>query len=226
MPADAGPAQADRVTIVVSHFVDAADEDAFLAWQAKVTEAERRFPGFLGAELFRPVPGVQPEWTALYRYDSDEHVDAWLSSAERRCLLEEGERFRDFRLSRISSPFGSWFGAPSPGAPASPASWKTAFSVLVALYPTVVLLTLAISEIWPTASLWQALLLGNICSVSLLTWLFMPAVTRALRFWLVPGPSGGFTRRADLLGLAACVAFLASAALIFWLTTTQLWHLP
>jgi uncharacterized protein len=217
---------ADLVTVVVSHRVDPADEEEFRRWQQRITEAERTFPGFQGAELFRPVPGVQPAWTALYRYDSDEHADAWLESDVRRRLLAEGRRFQDFELRRISSPFGSWFAQPGEeDAGASPANWKTALSVLVGLYPTVVLLTLAISEIWPKASLWQSLLVGNIASVSLLTWVVMPIVTRALRFWLVPG-RGGFTMRTDLIGTVASIGFLTLAALIFWLVTTQLWQLP
>jgi uncharacterized protein len=213
-------------TVLVSHPVDPADEDEFLAWQQRVTDAERQFPGFLGAELFRPVPGAQREWTALYRYDSDEHVNAWLESAERQRLLAEGERFRDFELRRISSPFGSWFSSPDDGGEnRGPARWKTALSVLVALYPTVVLLTLGISEVWGSAPLWLSLLIGNIMSVSLLTWVVMPIVTRVLRFWLVPArgrPAG----RVDVIGAVASIGFLTFAALIFWLCTTQVWHLP
>lgn len=214
----------DVVTVVVSHVVDPADEDEFLAWQQQVTDAERRYPGFLGAELFRPVPGMQREWTALYRYDSDEHVDGWLQSAERRHLLAQGRRFQDFELRRISSPFGSWFAPPGEaGEGAAPAQWKTALSVLAGLYPTVVLLTLAISEIWSSAPLWASLLLGNVLSVSLLTWVVMPVVTRALRSWLAPGP---LPRRLEIAGTVASVAFLTLAALVFWLVTTQIWHLP
>jgi hypothetical protein len=216
----------DVVTIMVSHPVDPAAEQDFLDWQRRVTDAERTFPGFQGAELFRPVPGVQDEWTALYRFDSDEHVDAWLESPQRRDLLAEGERFSDFRLKRISSPFGSWFAADEErtgGRP--PARWKTAFSVLVGLYPTVVLLTLGISEIWPSGPLWATLLLGNVLSVSLLTWLVMPVVTRALRFWLAPDGTGP-DARLDTWGLVASVVFLTLAALVFWLITTQVWHLP
>jgi antibiotic biosynthesis monooxygenase (ABM) superfamily enzyme len=67
---------AAMVTVVVSHPVEPADQAEFLAWQDRVTDAERQFPGFRGAELYRPVPGVQDEWTALYRYDSDEHASA------------------------------------------------------------------------------------------------------------------------------------------------------
>jgi len=224
---------AEMVTIVVSHPVAQDDQDEFLAWQDRVTDAERQFPGFRGAELYRPVPGVQDEWTALYRYDCDEHASAWLESDERKRLLREGERFKDFELHRISSPFGSWFAPPGPKggeggedwAQAAPPNWKQGLSVLVALYPTVVLLTLGISEIWPKGPLWATLLVGNICSVSLLTWLFMPAVTRALRFWLVPGHRVS-RARVDFLGAAASVGFLTLAALVFWLCTTRIWHLP
>jgi len=218
--------EADEVTVVVSHPVSPSDEDAFLAWQDRVTDAERGFDGFRGAELFRPVTGIQEEWTALYRFDSDEHLDAWLESAERQRLLDEGKRFKNFSLKRISAPFGSWF-APSggDGGGEAPAQWKTALSVLVGLYPTVVLLTLAISEIWKKAELWESLLIGNILSVSLLTWVVMPIVTRALRFWLEP-EGGHATARVNALGAMASAAFLALAALVFWLCTTQIWHLP
>jgi uncharacterized protein len=216
----------DVVTIVVSHPVDKEVEQDFLDWQQRVTDAEREFPGFLGGELFRPVPGVQEEWTALYRFDTDEHVDAWLESPQRHALLEEGSRFRDFRLERISSPFGSWFAADEggPGGHA-PARWKTAISVLVGLYPTVVLLTLAISAIWPNGPLWATLLVGNMLSVSLLTWVVMPIVTRALRFWLAPA-SDRESARLDGVGAVVSIAFLTLAALVFWLITRQVWHLP
>jgi antibiotic biosynthesis monooxygenase (ABM) superfamily enzyme len=224
---------AEMVTIVVSHPVNPADQGAFLAWQDRVTDAERQFPGFRGAELYRPVPGVQDEWTALYRYDSEEHACGWLESDERQRLLREGERFKEFELHRISSPFGSWFAPPSSqggkggegGEQAGPPNWKTGLSVLVALYPTVVLLTLAISEIWPGGPLWATLLVGNICSVSLLTWVVMPVVTRALRFWLVPDRQIS-RARIDFTGAAISIGFLTIAALVFWLCTTQIWHLP
>jgi hypothetical protein len=219
-------ADTDVVTVVVSHPVAAPDEEAFLAWQDRVTDAERQFDGFRGAELFRPVPGVQDEWTALYRFDTDEHLNAWLESPQRQRLLDQGKRFKEFKLHRISSPFGSWFEPPEgEGAGEGPAQWKTALSVLVGLYPTVVLLTLAVHGAWPTAELWVSLLIGNILSVSLLTWVVMPVVTRALRFWLAAEDSRA-SARLDAIGALVSVAFLAFAAFVFWLITTQVWHLP
>ncbi|MGP0029476.1 MAG: antibiotic biosynthesis monooxygenase [Acidimicrobiales bacterium] len=216
----------DLITVVVSHPVDPAEEEAFLAWQGRVTEAEKAFAGYRGSELFRPVPGVQDEWTAMFRFDTQEHLDAWLGSPARARLLSEGRKFHDFSLRRIASPFGSWFSFEGGSAPAeAPAQWKTALSVLVGLYPTVVLLTLAIDEIWKHGELWASLLVGNIVSVCLLTWVVMPVVTRLLHFWLAPDPIRAGPRL-DAIGAAVSVGFLTLAALLFWLITTQIWSLP
>jgi antibiotic biosynthesis monooxygenase (ABM) superfamily enzyme len=188
-----------------------------------MTRAEQAFPGFMGSELFRPVPGVQDGWTSVFKFDTVEHLNAWLESDVRKQLLDEGEAFRDFELRRITGPFGSWF-ATGAGDAAAPSQWKTALSVLVGLYPTVVFLTITIAEIWD-GPLWATLLIGNVLSVGLLTWVVMPVVTRALRFWLAPAP-GHESRRLDAIGAVVSIAFLTLAALVAWLVTTQIWHLP
>ena len=221
-----GEDDAPLATVVVSHAVRAADEADFLAWQDRMTEAESRSGGFRGSELFPPVPGVQTEWTALYRFASAADLERWLASDERRGLLDEGERFQDFRMRRVSGTFGSWFPVTGTGVDAAPVpNWKSALSVLVGLYPTVVLLTLALGKIWPTAQLWESLLLGNVLSVTLLTWVVMPTVNRVFAFWLTPGRDTA-QPRTDVTGAVVSVLFLTLAAAVFWLVTVQIWTLP
>jgi len=219
-----GEREEDFVTVVVTHPVDPDLVDEFLDWQERVTAAERTFPGFGGAEVFPPVPGLQEGWTTVFRFDTEDHLNAWLESPERRRLLDESAHFRDFELHRIGGLFGSWFSFGRDDAEVPP-EWKTALSVLVGLYPTVVLLTLAINEVWENGELWATLLLGTAVSVTLLTWVVMPIVTRALRFWLVPDPSRA-SRRLDAIGAALSIGFLTLAAIVFWLVTTQIWTPP
>ena len=84
-------------------------------------------PGSAGTELFRPVEGVQEEWTALYRYETADDLDRWLTSDERKQLLAEGEKFSDFHARTIDNSFGSWFAFDEHGAEAPPPSnFKTA----------------------------------------------------------------------------------------------------
>ncbi|MFC4603400.1 antibiotic biosynthesis monooxygenase [Rhodococcus kronopolitis] len=213
----------DVATVVVTHPYLPGAEAEFLAWQRRVVEAEAKFPGFRGSRLHRPVPGIQDSWTTVVSFDTAAHLDGWLGSPDRAALLAERRDRRDFEVQRIVDPYGSWFPAAGPGAVAT-ASWKTALSVLVGLYPTVVVLTVALTELWPDAALWFTLLVGNVASVALLTWVVMPVVTRALGFWLEPADHRD--RRRDTLGLVVSLAFLAAAAVVFWLVTTVLWTLP
>jgi hypothetical protein len=219
----------EPVTVVVSHRVAAGREDAFTAFQQRMTQAERGFPGFMGADLFPPVVGVQEDWTAVYRFDSDAHLDAWLQSPQRAALLAGSDEFSDFGEHRVSGPFGNWFSfstdGDAGGGGVSPPLWKTAVAVLVGLYPTIVLLTLGISQLWPSAKLWWSILLSNLISVSLLTWVVMPLANRALRFWLEPDPRAAGPRL-DALGLVVSLAFLTLTALVFWLVTSVFWSLP
>ena len=97
------------VTVVVSHRVHPDNVDDFLAWQRRMSQEEGKFEGFRGTEIFRPIEGVQDEWTTLYRFDNAEHLDAWLTSVKRREILAEGEKFNDYKMRAIDNSFGSWF---------------------------------------------------------------------------------------------------------------------
>lgn len=210
------------VTVVVSHRVEPGRETEFVAWQDRMIEAERTFPGFRGSELHRPIPGVQDEWTILCSFAATEDLDRWLDSPERAALLTAAPHFEAFEVHRIANPYGSWFPPDGSGQDPGPSAWKTAVSVLVGLYPTVVILTLFIDEVWPAAPLWLSLLVGNIASVALLTWAVMPIVNRCLGFWLRSRDD----RRTDLLGLGCSLGFLTLAAVVFYLVTRVFWSLP
>lgn len=212
------------VTVVVSHNVAADRESDFLAWQQRIGAIERAFPGFRSSELHPPIPGVQDAWTIVNTFASAEDLNHWLDSPERQAILEEGAEFEDFDIQRIASPYGAWFQASRDSAGGMPPLWKQAVSVLVGLYPTVVLLTLGLSEIWPGSQLWISLLVGNVLSCTLLTWVVMPIVTRALGFWLEPEDKAG--TRVDVLGLVVSIVFLTFAATLFYLVTRVIWHLP
>jgi uncharacterized protein len=213
------------VTVAVSHRVNPDDTDEFIDWQDRLRLAESKFPGFRGTELFRPVAGVQDEWTALYRYDSAADLDRWLVSDERKQLLAEGEKFADYKSRTIDNSFGNWFAFDEHGDEAPPPSdLKTSIAVWVGLYPTVVLLSLAL---WPLKMpLWLNLLVGNLCSSLTMTFLTMPYyVNPLLKHWLRPPP--GIPRaRTNWRGIGICFAALAFWTVVFYFVTRVFWHLP
>ncbi|MEU9499344.1 antibiotic biosynthesis monooxygenase [Streptomyces sp. NPDC048196] len=213
------------VTVVVTHRVHPDQVDDFLDWQRRMDQEESAFEGFRGTELFRPVEGLQDEWTTLYRFDNAEHLDAWLTSAERQEVLAEGSKFNDFRLRTIDNSFGSWFAFDENGRQAPPPSeTKSAVAVWVGLYPTVVLLTLALAPLG--MPLWLGLLVGNLLSSFIMSFLTMPHyVNRLLKRWLRPPPDAP-RARTNLVGLGVVAAVMAFWAVVFYVVTTQIWTLP
>ena len=213
------------VTVVVTHRVKPEDVDDFLAWQDRLRLAESKFDGFRGSEFFRPIEGVQDEWTALYRYATAENLDTWLKSEERQKLLAEGNKFSDFQLRTVDNSFGSWFAFDGDGVDAAPPSeTRTSIAVWAGLYPTVVILTLLVSPLH--MPLWLGLLVGNLFSSFAMTFLTMPFyVNPLLKRWLRP-PAECAESAHVLAGLATVAALNLFWVVVFYLVTKVFWHLP
>jgi antibiotic biosynthesis monooxygenase (ABM) superfamily enzyme len=213
------------VTVAVSHRVSPENVDEFIAWQDRLRRAESKLPGYRGSELFRPIKGIQDEWTALYRYGSAADLEAWLVSEERKQLLEEGAKFADFHSRTIDNSFGSWFAFDAHGEPASPPSdIKTSLAVWFGLYPTVMVLTLLLLPMhFP---LWLNLLIGNLLSSVTMTLVTMPFyVNRLLKDWLHPQLKPP-RPQANWRGVAIILGGLGFWTVVFYLTTRVFWQLP
>jgi len=213
------------MTVVVTHRVSQEDITEFLAWQDRLRLAESQFNGFRGTEVFRPVEGVQDEWTALYRFENADDLDKWLISKERQQLLAEGEKFSDFHSRTIDNSFGSWFAFDEHGKLAPPPSeTKTSIAVWVGLYPTVVILTLLLSPL--KMPLWLGMLIGNLCSSFAVSFVAMPYyVNPLLKHWLRPPPNAP-KARTNWQGIGTVVALNLFWVVVFYLLTRVFWHLP
>ena len=78
-------------TAIASHRVHPDKTAQYIEAQHAITEAARRSPGFVGTEVLSPVTGLQEEWVAIFRLESNEAMKQWLESAERRKLMERIE---------------------------------------------------------------------------------------------------------------------------------------
>ncbi|CAN5688921.1 hypothetical protein BH10ACT9_BH10ACT9_54300 [soil metagenome] len=213
------------VTVVVSHRVDPDNVDDFLALQERFRLAEQDFDGFRGSELFRPIEGVQDEWTTIYRYDNAANLDTWLISPQRQALLAEGKRFSEFSSRTIDNSFGSWFAFDEQRAESPPPSeTKTSIAVWVGLYPTVVILTLLLSPL--KMPLWLGMLVGNLVSSFVMSFVTMPYyVNPLLKRWLRPPPNVPATAT-NWRGIGIVVAVMAAWTLAIYLVTSVFWQLP
>ena len=87
----------DMVTEIITVSVKPGMEEAYHDWVDRIRQVEARFPGYQGLQLQPPIPGLQENWVSLLRFDTAEHLNAWLESDARRDALREVEPFIDKR---------------------------------------------------------------------------------------------------------------------------------
>jgi antibiotic biosynthesis monooxygenase (ABM) superfamily enzyme len=204
------------VAMVFTHRVRKGRVEDYLAWRRKAIAAQAHISGYLATEFFEPRAGRQEEWIDIVRYDSIDHLDAWMESKERTELLKELEPIVESMHAHRVTGLEGWFALNrAPGETAiSPPPWKQALSVLLALYPTVMILSIITGPLMRNLSLPVQMLIGNTLSVALLTFLIMPWVSRWLDFWLsIPAQGGVWWREA--LGICTVAAFLTLFVVVF-----------
>lgn len=203
-------------SVVISTHVKPEQTVAYRAWLDRIAAVQTRARGFQGYRFEPPLPGVQDDWLSILRFDTEENLQAWLSSPERNKLLEEATPFVEESHVRIArTGFDQWF-PPSSGSGPPPAAWKMNMIVLLTLYPIVCLFSYSVQRplLIDRAGLpfAFALFLGNIVSV-LLTSVLVPWASRHLNWWLQP--TGPHARRSTLAGAAMVVALYAVSVVVF-----------
>lgn len=200
------------VTVVYSHRVKNGYEEKFCAWRDDILREMGVWPGFLGAEVFEPRPGVQEDSVLVARFDSAASFEGWMASARRARYVRRLEPLVEGYSARpLGSGLGGWFAFDdAPVVVPEPPRWKQILMVTLGLYPTVMLLAIFLD---PWLRRWVAfpvqMLIGNIICVSLLTWPVMPWLNRRFAAWLNP--------RDGARTPALCGACVIGALLLLWL---------
>ena len=203
------------VSAVFTTRVKPGREAAFRAWEQRIAAAQARAPGFQGFRFEPPVPGVQDDWMAILRFDTEAHLQAWMESPERKALLRESESFVDEYHARIvRSGFEQWFGGS--GGATGPPVWEQNMIVLLVLYPVVFLFGRYVQNPvlmgWAAIPFFAALFIGNVASIVVMNWL-VPWTGQGLSWWLKPHQPGQM--RLDLAGAALIIGLYGVLLLAF-----------
>jgi uncharacterized protein len=164
------------------------------------------------------VPGVQEDFIAILRFDSETNLRTWLESPQRRQLLDEAAPLTaEFHTRMAQSGFEQWFRDATPEGAPPPAAWKMNMIVLLTLYPVVFLWGLVVGTPILTGALKLnfpvALFIGNAFSVILTSYL-VPWTANRLSWWLTPSKPG--RTLVNLQGAGLLVAAYLIMILLFW----------
>jgi uncharacterized protein len=203
-----------RASAVVVQRVPAARADWFMEWQRGISTAAEGFVGYSGADIYPAVDNQHEEWVVVIHFDDEKSLQDWLASPVRAEWVEKlRTTVGDFELKALPGGFGAWFSGLGHDPDDAPASWKMALTVLFALYPTVMLLTIFVGPYTAPMGLAVSMLIGNVLSISILQWGAMPVLTTLLGRWLKADPSRAMAL--SIGGLCLLLFLLAAMTLAF-----------
>lgn len=211
----AGGIKPAPVSAVISTRVLPGKEAEYRVWERKIAAAQSKARGLQGYRFEPPVPGVQEDFVAILRFDTEANLKAWLDSPERKKLVDEAAPLTEEFHARIaSSGFEQWFRDVSPAGGPLPV-WKMDMLVLLMLYPVVFLWGVWVGmPFFSDLSFAVSLFIGNIVSVTL-TGFLVPWVAKRFGWWLQPA-AGGNALPIHLLGAGIILALYAAMVFVFW----------
>jgi uncharacterized protein len=175
------------VTTTVTRRVKPGHEAFYEQFLEGITAAASRFPGHLGVEVFRPESASTGEYRTVYRFDTGEHLHAWLDSDERAAWLERAEPHVIGPMrTRFVTGLETWFTLPGQPATSPPPPYKMALLTWITIFPLITLVVVALGPLLKELALVPRLAVTTAVTVPIMTWLVMPRVIRLLRGWLYP----------------------------------------
>jgi uncharacterized protein len=175
------------VTTTVTRRVKPGHEPFYERFLEGITAAATKYPGHLGVEVFRPPDASAGEYRVVYRFDTSEHLRAWLDSEERATWLEcaEPHVIGPMRTQFLTG-LEAWFTLPGRPSTPPPPAHKMALLTWITLFPLITLVVIVLEPLLEDITRIPRLAITTAVTVPIMTWLVMPRVTRLLRGWLYP----------------------------------------
>ncbi|MGV8969112.1 MAG: antibiotic biosynthesis monooxygenase [Microbacteriaceae bacterium] len=181
----------EPITVSITRTVSPDRAKEVAAWARAGQDLLSASPGYLGSGWVRPDP-TSPDWHMLYRFADASSLEMWEQSPERAWWVASALGMVEHSPEERRTGIEGWFDKPSSvetisRTPRTPPRWKQMVSIFVVFYPLSLLGNWGLTPVtgdWPLA---LRVLLFVVLLTPVMTYVALPAVTRALRPWLTRG---------------------------------------
>jgi antibiotic biosynthesis monooxygenase (ABM) superfamily enzyme len=175
-------------TAVVTHRIQDGKQTPYEDWLNEIGPICRGFAGHLDLQIIRPISGLTATYTVIIRFDTREHLENWITSQERKRLIEKARpllvKGDDFF---IRSGLDFWF-TPEGAKAKVPVRWKQFLVTWSAIYPLVLVIPLVIATVLRNLGVpydrFLDTLFDTVTIVFLMVYLVMPRYTKLIQRWL------------------------------------------
>jgi uncharacterized protein len=175
-------------TAVITHRVRDGQQEGYEDWLNEIGPLCRSYPGHLDLQIIRPIPGLTATYTVIVRFDTREHLQGWMSSQDRKRLIEQVRPLLaqddDFF---IRSGLDFWF-TPEGARAKVPVRWKQFLVTWSAIFPLVLVIPLVVAlglrQLGVPQNHYLDLLLSTGLVVWVMVYLVMPHYTKLIQRWL------------------------------------------
>lgn len=179
---------AEGATVVITHRLRENALAAYEDWLQEIAPLCKASPGHLDWHIVRPIPGLSETYTIVIRFDTIDHLRAWMESPTRARLIEKVQHLfvtgDDFF---ISSGLDFWF-TPAEAKAKVPIRWKQYLVTWSAIFPLALVVPLLVTPLLHFLGLPINRFVGTFTVtgvvVFLMVYVVMPRYTRLLRRWL------------------------------------------
>jgi uncharacterized protein len=178
----------DGATVVITHRVRSDRQDAYERWLEEIAPLCKASTGNLDWHIVRPISGMTETYTIIIRFDTVEHLKAWMHSDDRNRLIAKVQPLLagadDFH---ISSGLDFWF-TPAGAKARLPVRWKQYLVTWSAIYPLALIVPFLVVPLLRLAGVPGNLALTTLAVtavvVFLMVYVVMPRYTRLVQRWL------------------------------------------
>jgi len=176
----------DQVTVIVKHRVIPGKRKEYEHWAMGITDAARKFDGYLGVNFMRPSGSDSNEYVLIFKFNTYQDMLSWEESAER------AEWSAKRRHLTIDEPdihryrgWDFWFTLP-PAAKVAPPRYKMALITLMSIYPLALFMPMLLNPLTGGLPLALSVFFTALLIVPLMLYFVMPAMVKLFSWWLYP----------------------------------------
>ncbi|RUR52044.1 antibiotic biosynthesis monooxygenase [Vreelandella populi] len=171
---------ASPVTLMVARRVASGRYHDFNRWLNEGRELAADFSGYLGSGVLAP-PEHDDEYQIIFRFSSNDTLQAWERSASRHAWLIRGKGLYDAPCEHRATGLDTWF---QTGAVGAPPRWKQAVAVWLAFFPISLIFQWMFGGVLADWSLVPRVLVSTLILTPVMVFVFIPLSTQLLAPWL------------------------------------------